>query len=117
MKIPVENRSSDKRVEIPVKISEETEEERTTIYKELPKTAMDIKHPLDIKTRIILILIWIVFVFLITSRPSGINKLMLSISTNKIQMEQTAQTLSWLMVRQKELEQKLSEEFGLVISK
>jgi hypothetical protein len=34
-----------------------------------------------------------------------------------MQMEQTAQTLSWLMVRQKELEQKLSEEFGLVISK
>jgi hypothetical protein len=32
-------------------------------------------------------------------------------------MQQTAQTLSWLMVRQKELEKQLSEDFNLSINK
>ena len=104
--------------EIPVNITEETEEERTTIYKDdFSFKNTEPKKTLDIKTRIILILIWIILVFIITSRPSWVNKLLNAVQTNKIQMEQTAQTLSWLMVKQKELEKELSEKFSLSINK
>ncbi len=103
--------------ETPVNVTEQIEEERTTIYNDFDFNDIKPKKKVDIKTRIIIILIWIILVFIITSRPSWVNRLLNAVQTNKIQMEQTAQTLSWLMVKQKELEKELNEKFGLSINK
>lgn len=108
MKIPIENRSSTKRVEIPVNITEEDKE----YTEEYTRT-----FELDTKTKIIIWLIVIILIVLLSNRPSGVNRIYHNIQTNKIQMQQTAQTLSWLMVRQKELEKQLSEDFNLSINK
>ena len=110
MKIPIENRSSTKRVEIPVNITEEVEDKEYT--EEYTRS-----FELDTKTKIIIWLIVIILIVLLSNRPSWVNRIYHNIQTNKIQMQQTAQTLSWLMVRQKELEKQLSEDFNLSINK